>query len=108
MLKENGYKESIISKIIKRIANNHSLSQLQQQKQARDIKEEDIRMSIKVLVKKYGLYSEIGSTFYTESTLHKILCILKIEKLQKITNSIVYVTDCSNCEASTSVNLNSL
>ena len=34
VLKENGYQESIISKIFKRITNNHSLPQLQQQTQA--------------------------------------------------------------------------
>ena len=36
-IKDNGYRESIISKIFKRIANNHSLSQSQQQMQATDI-----------------------------------------------------------------------
>ena len=45
VLKENGYEESIISKIFKRITNNHSLSQPQQQRQATDIQEEEIRMS---------------------------------------------------------------
>ena len=37
VLKENGYQESIISKIFKRITNHHSLSQSQQQTQATDI-----------------------------------------------------------------------
>ena len=37
MLKENGYQESIISKIFNRTTNNHSLSKLQQQTQATDI-----------------------------------------------------------------------
>ena len=37
VLKKNGYQESIVSKIFKRITNNHSLSQLQQQTQATDI-----------------------------------------------------------------------
>ena len=46
VLKENGYQESIISKIFKRITNNHSLPQLQQQTQATDIQEEKIKMSI--------------------------------------------------------------
>ena len=32
VLKENGYQESIISKILKRITNNHSLPRLQQKK----------------------------------------------------------------------------
>ena len=37
VLKENGYQESILSKTFKRITNNHSLPQLQQQTQAADI-----------------------------------------------------------------------
>ena len=36
-LKENGYQEGIISKILKRIFNNHSVSQPQHQTQATDI-----------------------------------------------------------------------
>ena len=46
VLKENGYQESIISKIFKRITNNHSLPQSNQLTQATDIQEEEIRMSI--------------------------------------------------------------
>ena len=51
VLKEIGYQESIISKILKRITNNHSLPLLQQKKpktktQATDIKKGEIRMSI--------------------------------------------------------------
>ena len=49
MLKENGYQKSIIRKIFKMISNNHSLSQSQQQTQAKGVKEEDIRMSINLL-----------------------------------------------------------
>ena len=45
-LKGKGYQESIISKIFKTIANNHSLSQSQQQTQAKDIQGEKIRISI--------------------------------------------------------------
>ena len=45
VLIENGYQESIISKIFKRITNNHSLPQSQQLTQATDIQEEEIRMS---------------------------------------------------------------
>ena len=37
VLKENRYQESIINKIFRRIANNHSLSQSQQIMQAKDI-----------------------------------------------------------------------
>ena len=36
VLKENGYQESIISKIFRRITNNHSLPQSQQPMQATD------------------------------------------------------------------------
>ena len=47
MLKENGYQESIISKIFKRITNNnHSLPQSQQLTQTTDIQDEEIRVSI--------------------------------------------------------------
>ena len=44
--KKNGYQDSIISKIFNRITNNHSLCPTQQQIQAIDILEEEIRMSI--------------------------------------------------------------
>ena len=46
MLKENGYQESIISQIFKRIFNNHNFPQSQQLTQATVIQEEEIRMSI--------------------------------------------------------------
>ena len=46
MLTENGYQESIISEIYKRITNNHSLPHSQQLTQATDIQKEEIRMSI--------------------------------------------------------------
>ena len=49
VLKENGYQESIISKVLLTITNNHSLSQSQQQMQATDIQKEDIRLSINLL-----------------------------------------------------------
>ena len=82
VLKENGYQESIISKIFKRITNNHSLSQTQQQTQATDIQKEEIRMSINLPYVeatseqlRCTLRShKIRSTFYTESTLRKLLC----------------------------------
>ena len=45
-LKENGYQVSIISKIFKRITNNHSLSQSQQQTKAIDIREDENKISI--------------------------------------------------------------
>ena len=46
VLKENEYQESIISKIFKRVTNNHRLPQSQKLTQITDIQEEEIRMSI--------------------------------------------------------------
>ena len=46
LLKETAYQESIISKTFKRISNNHSLYQSQQQMQATDIQEDEIKMSM--------------------------------------------------------------
>ena len=59
MLKDNGYRESIINKIFRRVTNNHSLPQSQQLTQITDIQEEEIRISInfcmlKVPVKNYS------------------------------------------------------
>ena len=79
VLKENGYQESIISKIFKRITNNHSLPQLQQQTQAADIQEEEIKMSINLpyvegtseKLRRILRSHKIRSTFYTENTLRK-------------------------------------
>ena len=82
MLKENGYQESIISKIFERITNNHSLPQSQQLTQVPDIQEEEIRMSMNLppvegtseklwcLLRSH----KIRSIFYTENTLRKLLC----------------------------------
>ena len=87
MLKENGYQESIISKIFKRIANNHSLPQSQQLKHATDIQEEEIRMSINLpyvdctseKLQRTLRSHKIRSTFYIENTLHKLFLNLKIK-----------------------------
>ena len=107
VLKENGYQESIISKIFKRITNNHSLPQLQQQMQAEDIQEEEIKMSINLpyvegtseklqcILRSH----KIRSTFYTENTLRKLLCKSKDQVATEDKNNIVYEIDCSNCEA---------
>ena len=42
---------------------------------------------------------KIRSTFYTESTLQKLLCKLKDGEALEDKNNIVYEIDCSNCEA---------
>ena len=81
MLKENGYQENIISNIFKRITNNHSLPQ-SQLTQATDIQEEEIRMSINLPyvegtsenLRRIFRSHKIRSTFYTETTLRKLLC----------------------------------
>ena len=93
MLKENGHQESIISKIFKRITNNHSLPQLQQQTQAADIQEEEIRVSINlpyVEVTSEKLRRIVKSTFYTKSTLRKLLCKPKDRVATEDKNNIVY------------------
>ena len=82
VLKENGYQESIISKIFRRITNNHSLPQSQQLTQATDIQEEEIRISINLpyvegtseKLRRILRSHKIRSTFYTEMTLRKLLC----------------------------------
>ena len=107
VLKENGYQESIISKIFEGITNNHSLPQSQQLTQAPDIQEEEIRMSINlppVEVTREKLWCicrshKIRSTFFTENTLHKLLCKPKDGVATEIKNNIIYEIDCSNCEA---------
>ena len=63
MLKENGYQESIISKIFKRITNNHSLPQSNQLTQATDIQKEEIRMSINL---PYAEGTSVKTTAYTQ------------------------------------------
>ena len=107
VLKENGYQESIISKIFKRITNNHSLPQSQQLTQATDIQEEEIRISINLAyvegtnekLRRILRSHKIRSTFYTEMTLSKLLCKPKDRVTTEDKNNIVYEIDCSNCEA---------
>ena len=77
VLKENGYQESIISKIFKRITNHYSLPQSQQQTQATAILEEEFRMSVNLphvqrtseQLRCILKSDKIRSTFYTENTL---------------------------------------
>ena len=98
MLKENGYQESIISKIFKRITNNHSLSQSQQLMQAADIQDEEIRMSINLpyvestseKLRSILRSQKIRSTLYTENTLRKLLCKPKDRVAIEDKNNIVY------------------
>ena len=107
MLKENEYQESIISKIFRRITNNHSLPQSQQLTQATDIQEEEIRISINLpyvegtseKLRRILRSHKIRSTFYTEKTLRKLLCKPKDRVATEDKNNIVYEIDCSNCQA---------
>ena len=87
VLNKNGYQESIISKIFKRITNNHSLPQSQQLTQATGIQEEEIKMSRNLpcvegtseKLQRILRSHRIRSTFYTESTLQKLFVNLMIE-----------------------------
>ena len=107
MLKENGYQESIINKIFRRITNNHSLPQSQQKTQAIDIQEEEIRINIKLpyvegtskKLRRILRSHKIRSTFYTEMTLRKLLCKPKDRVATEDKNNIVYEIDCSNSQA---------
>ena len=107
VLKENGNQKSIISKIFKRITNNYSLPQSQELTQATNIQEEEIRISINLLhvegtsEKLQGILRShrTRSTFYTENTLHKLLCKPKDRVATEDKNNIVYEIDCSNCQA---------
>ena len=106
MLKESGYQECIISKIFRRITNNHSLPQPQQLTQATEIQEEEIRMSINLpyvvdtseKLRNILRSHKIRSTFYTEKTLRKLLCKPKDRVATEDKKNIVYEIDCSKCQ----------
>ena len=77
MLKENGYQQSIINKIINKITNNHSLSQSQQHTQSTNIQKEEMKITL-VEITSQNLQRilrshKIKSTFYTENNMHKLL-----------------------------------
>ena len=69
-LKENGYQESIISKIFRKITNNHGLLQSQKLTQVTDIQEKEIRMSINLP--------------FVEGTNERLWCILRSHKIRPI------------------------
>ena len=116
VLRENGYQESIIGKIFKRITdNNHNLPQSQQLTQATDIQEEEIRMSINLTyvegtsekLRRISRSHKIRSTFCTENTLRKLLCKPKDRVATEDKRNIVYQIVVS-VKQSTSMNLNGL
>ena len=93
---KNEYQESIIKKIFKKITKNHSLSQSQQQTQATDIQEDEIKMSINLpyiegtsenCIKHILRFHKIRSIFYTKNTLLSYFENRKIEQIQKIKTS---------------------
>ena len=83
------------------------MPQSQQQTQASDFQEEEIRMSINLQhvegtsekLRRILRSHKIRSTFYTESPLRKILCKPKDWVATEDKNNIVYEIECSNCEA---------
>ena len=84
-----------------------SLPQSRQLAQARDIQQEEIRMSINLpdvkgtseKLQRVLRSHKIRSTFYTENTFRKLLCRPKDRAATEDKNNIVYQIDCSNCEA---------
>ena len=75
--------------------------------QATDIQDERIRMSINLSYVE-GTSEKLWhilrshktrSTFYTENTLHKLLCKHKDGVATEDKNNIAYEIDCCNCEA---------
>ena len=107
MLKENGYQESIISKVFKRITNNHSLSESLQKTQSTDIQGEGIRTFMmfpnvegaREKLQRVLKSHKIRLTFHTESTLRKFLCELTDRVTTENEKNVVYENDCSNCKA---------
>ena len=87
-----------INKAYRRITNNRSLPQLQQLTQLTDIQGEEVRTSINLPYvegtseKLWCIFRshKIRSTFYTEITLHKVLCKSKDRVATEDKKSIVY------------------
>ena len=81
--------------------NNHSLPQSQQLTQARDIQEEEIRISINLpyvegtseKLRRILRSHKIRSTFYTENTLRKLLCKPKDRIATGDKSNIVYAIE---------------
>ena len=107
MLKENGCQESFIGKVFKRITNNHSLSQSQQQTKVTEIQEEETRMSKNLpdgddtieKLRRILRSLKIRSILYPENTFRKLLCKPKNGMATESKINIAYDIDCSNCEA---------
>ena len=101
MLKKNEYQEDIISIFFKTITNNHSLSQTQQKMQATEIRMSINLPNVEVTSEKLRRIlrsHRIRSTFYTESTLRKLLCKPKDPVATEDKNNTIYESDCSSWE----------
>lgn len=105
MWKENEYEESTISKIFKRVTNNHSFSQSQQQTQAMKIPrgwDQSINLlnvagsteKLRAIPRSYKIRPS-----FSVNTLRKLLCEPKYRVATKGKSNIIFETDCSNCEA---------
>ena len=109
------FRKALLVKSFKRIFNNHTLSQTQQQTQATDIQEEEIRMSINLPYiegnseKLWCILKsqKIRSTFYTGRTWCKLLCKPE-DRVSTKDNNMVYGLTVKTAKLSTSVNLNGL
>ena len=81
-----------------------NLSQSQQQTQATDIQEEEIKLPyvkdtterLRCILRSHEV---IRPTYCTETTLCKLLCKTKDRVATEDKNNIVYEIDCNNCEA---------
>ena len=82
------------------------MPQSEQQTEAIDIHEDEIRTRINFLhvegtgekLRRILISHKIRSTFYAESTLHKLLCKPKVWVAREDKNNIVHEINCSNCE----------
>ena len=83
------------------------MPQSQQQRQAADIQEEKIKVSIDLpylegtseKLRRILRSQKIGSTFYTESSLSKLFCKLEDLVATEDKNNTVYEIDCTTCKA---------
>ena len=83
------------------------MPQSQQQRQAADIQEEKIKVSIDLpylegtseKLRRILRSQKIGSTFYTESSLSKLFCKPEDLVATEDKNNTVYEIDCTTCKA---------
>ena len=96
--------------------NYHSLSQSEQHTQVTNIQEEEIRMSINLSqvektsekLRRILRSQKTRFSFYTGSTLGKVICKPKDRELQKIKTIPLMILTVIAAKQSTSMNLNGL